>query len=676
MGTYGGYGGYRDNQFRNSVFFTSKSTGNRKNERVNPPFKYTPGLVRIFDTTQTGGDPENPSFGRFTTQRLQRGFMRNLSTSIGKMPTSVGTLEEPQPYKLTFQYNPTTIQQNVEARQDMYLSILQDPYQLAQPVAASTAFSFELLFDRTHELMNGGPTANLTDVPGQSYTSQSSGEAGDIGVLADLSVLYAIIGQGFTRDTMNSNFEIFKQNAKREYERAVTSGDPLFTQPDYDKSKKIYNERNGESLYGNDKAFEDFFKEKLEQSNFGFTAANDVNIGNAAFLVPMPMRIVFSSLYMIDGYVMSTNVIFTKFSTNMVPIQCRVLLNVNAVYIGFARDKTFITQMLEDMGDQDRAARQDAKKAYNDFCREYGPNLSKYIVSFGDSASTFLPDVFTGDARNQPKAYSFAVNDDGTQQILAHHQSTTLGADDNFYPAITTGFANVGGTEVTQKGGGFRIPTGIGAGISLGGGNPFNDDYKVSGGVHTYYEDGGHVAISRSATVKVYGPFASEAEARQKGRNNKYLVGSFTDSKENINSTDTWISGSNVASRNTGAFSVTGNKLNGNKANSELGVEQFFPSQKNYDDLTNGERDDIYNQAKDTYSNQYFAFYAEASVTADAGYPTARGTSEGVSEPLIVSGWEPMNGKTLTIDLPPCKEVPLSTGDSPYRTPDQLEQTP
>jgi hypothetical protein len=70
------------------------------------------------------------------------------------------------------------------------------------------------------------------------------------------------------------------------------------------------------------------------------------NFGNSAFLVSMPIRIVFSSLFMVEGYVTATMVTFNKFNANMVPTQCTVGIQMQALYIGFARKDTFLTLTL------------------------------------------------------------------------------------------------------------------------------------------------------------------------------------------------------------------------------------------------------------------------------------------------------------------------------------------
>lgn len=80
------------------------------------------------------------------------------------------------------------------------------------------------------------------------------------------------------------------------------------------------------------------------------------NYGNSAFLVSLPVRIVFSSLFMVEGYITSTMVTFNKFNASMVPTQCSVGITMQALYIGFARRDTFLTTTLE-------TALKEAKKA-------------------------------------------------------------------------------------------------------------------------------------------------------------------------------------------------------------------------------------------------------------------------------------------------------------------------
>jgi hypothetical protein len=78
------------------------------------------------------------------------------------------------------------------------------------------------------------------------------------------------------------------------------------------------------------------------------------NAGNTGFLIPLPVRAVFSSLYIVEGLARSVGVIFTKFNRAMVPMRCTVDLQMEAKYIGFAKKKTFFTNALEEAKDAAR----------------------------------------------------------------------------------------------------------------------------------------------------------------------------------------------------------------------------------------------------------------------------------------------------------------------------------
>lgn len=612
--------GYRDSQFKVTPGIWS-GNGGVSGELVNPPFNYTPSTVRVVSSpsNNTGTTPDQ--IDRLTGSsaiKLQRGFMRNLSTKLG----DIGTKTAPQAFKLKFQFNPSTIQQNVEARQDMYLSVLQDPYQLTQPVAASTAFSFELLFDRTHEVMNGGVVANLLDAPGQTTSDTRSGEAADIGVLADLSVMYAIIGQGFTSGTVQQQYNVIKANAEREYKRSVAAGDPLFT-----ITKQIEIDNGIKTIYEEKSTFEDYFKTFLRQTKFmeSTGAANNVNIGNSAFLVPMPVRIIFSSLYMIDGYVMSTSVIFTKFNTNMVPIQCRVLLNVNAVYIGFARDKTFLSESITQTGNQAREDLLNSQKLFNDFCKGYGKNLSTYIVTLGEKPSSVAPNIYSSSADNNGKPY--AVNFTTTDKQLWDTNDLLppgglLGTDRA--PYVTSGIYNAGATSANQ--------------------DSISSSPAPKGSIPEYYDDGNLVQISHKSTVTVYGPYATQQEANRAKPTPSKKVGEFTQSKT-VGAKDQWASFDSIKNKDTGFMSVaktnTATNANGpGKFDTEAGFAQ--------------------------YASGYFLFVADVSMTVATPDGLVSQTKT-ASAKSVFRGTDQVNGKQWKLTIPPCTQVGTSQKPNPYR---------
>lgn len=607
--------GYRDSQFKVTPGIYS-GNGGVSGERVNPPFNYTPSTVRVVSSpsNNTGTTPDQ--IDRLTGSsavKLQRGFMRNLSTKLG----DVGTKTAPQAFKLRFQFNPSTIQQNVEARQDMYLSVLQDPYQLTQPVAASTAFSFELLFDRTHEVMNGGVTANLVDLPGQTTTDIRSGEASDIGVLADLSVLYAIIGQGFTTGTAQQQYNIIKANAEREYKRSVAAGDPLFT-----ITKQIEIDDGVKTIYEEKSTFEEYFQTFLRQTKFmeSTGASNNVNIGNSAFLVPMPVRIIFSSLYMVDGYVMSTSVVFTKFNTNMVPIQCRVLLNVNAVYIGFARDKTFLSESITQTGNQAREDLLREQQIFNNFCKGYGNNLSSYVIALGENPEAVAPKVYNSFAdSSNPIAANFTTTD------TALWGSTTL---QNRTPAVTAGFYNAG--------------DGSSASTTPGRSNAANKN-KPKGSITDYYDDGNVVNISHTAKVTVYGPYPTQQAAKSAKVDPAKKVGEFTQNKTS-STKDQWASADGFKNVDTGALSKfstnTASNANGPGKLTESGFAQ--------------------------YASGYFLFVADVTMTVSTPDGSVSQTKT-ASAKSVYRGTDQVGDKQWKLTIPPCTQVGTSNKPNPYR---------
>lgn len=233
----------------------------------------------------------------------------------------------------------------------------------------------------------------------------------DIGVLADLMVFDEIIGQGINTQLIEKVIANAKAiNAKQRNDAAKaggTSNNPTSSaqatvELDGNKIKKV-NVTNGGSGYtsaptitltggGGSGAVLTATVEngkvksiKIDNEGSGYTSAPGVtftgggdgsgtsadgtsdaqdipaefsvedarkaiynNFGNSAFLVSLPVRIVFSSLFMVEGYITSTIVSFNKFNANMVPTQCSVGITMQALYIGFARKDTFLTLTLKE----------------------------------------------------------------------------------------------------------------------------------------------------------------------------------------------------------------------------------------------------------------------------------------------------------------------------------------
>lgn len=296
--------GYRDDAF----WELPQSEQASVNFNNNGTFKYPSKNIRFL----AAQEQLHPIPGvKSNDYKLTRGYIRGLTQKGIHSDTF-------KPLRCNFQFNPQQIVQSVAMREDVYLPILQDPTQFSQPFAGSVNFNFDLLFDRSMEVSQGTlqGSATTTDLFDENYW-----ESQDIGVMADLQVLYAVIGQGFSKSTMDFQRSRLEDAVNRE----VTS-----TANDLNESPELT-------------------RDQVATSTSSFVAED--NLGNAAFLIPNPVRVIFSSLFMVDGFVTGTHVDFLKFSTNMVPLQARVSISMNAIYVGFAKEKTFLTEQLENAAD-------------------------------------------------------------------------------------------------------------------------------------------------------------------------------------------------------------------------------------------------------------------------------------------------------------------------------------
>lgn len=273
-------------------------------------------------------DVYNPIVGRQRVDtRMQRGFIRGIyPAELAKQSAST----VPQ-RRLFFQFNPATIDRTVYMNQMVANPLLQDPAQLFQPVPGTAGFSFELLFNREAEVVSSQIATEQQGRNGRSFVTSTATPLGNrlsnldsygsstrwddvasLGVLADMYVLDSIIGQSITPDMV----AFLKQ----------------YWQTASDVSKTYQTTGTGAS-FGFDSS--------------GFETNIQKNFGNSAFLSPLPIRIVFSSLFMVEGFVESSSVQFVKFTHNYVPTICRVTLGVRALYIGFAKQEAYLTSSLK-----------------------------------------------------------------------------------------------------------------------------------------------------------------------------------------------------------------------------------------------------------------------------------------------------------------------------------------
>lgn len=339
--------GYSTNQFYRFGDYEGKSKSIRRSRQDNPNFIF-PGY----------GTPDvyNPILGaQKVDTRMQRGFIRGIyPTELAKIKVSAGSIPQ---RRLFFQFNPATIDRTVYMNQMVANPLLQDPSQLFQPVPGTAGFSFELLFNREAEVVASMYAKEDKKNNGRSFETSTAQALGDrlssldaygrstkwddvasLGVLADMYVLDSIIGQSITPDMV----DFLKQ----------------YWQTTSDVTKTYQTKGTGASV-GFDAT--------------GFQTNIEKNFGNSAFLSPLPIRIVFSSLFMVEGFVETSSVQFVKFTHNYVPTVCRVTLGVRALYIGFAREEAYLTTSLKtSIADalEEQKARESTIKLANKFAQE------------------------------------------------------------------------------------------------------------------------------------------------------------------------------------------------------------------------------------------------------------------------------------------------------------------
>lgn len=292
----------------NDQFFGFGRQGNSGEDFVtsnadNPKFVYPDRTIRVVDPN---GEMQNIT--------LKRGYMRSLTTSVGSTDVPMK--------KCQFQFNPQNLTQSVSQTPSMLDFLHQDPAQYAQPMVGNVNFSFDLFFDRSMEMNNAlyrGPLS--VDRPNELNPWEAS-DPSEVGVLRDLAALYSVIGQGMSKFQSDYIKTALAQSVTAESNAATTAGDT---------------EASGSA--------------GTAISNIGNFVDN--NMGNSAFLIPLPVRVVFSSLYIVEGLVTDSTVVYTKFNSSFVPMQAAVSITMEAKYIGFAKKDTFFTYALAQRDSQE-----------------------------------------------------------------------------------------------------------------------------------------------------------------------------------------------------------------------------------------------------------------------------------------------------------------------------------
>jgi hypothetical protein len=306
--------------------------------KANHPFFY-PGANPPHINNKLG--EENSVFKNLP--KMRRGFMRSIlfgQTSVGKndTPLTVVNTKATGNVRLNFQFNPEYIERNVAQSQGAVNPLLQNPANLTQPVPGTASFNFTMTFNREYEVAHrdrdlrfrfmDSERGDVFSSTTNDFTNMSMlGELSDprySGVLHDLSIFDKIIGQGISQDVIDT---ITSFNKK------------IFEIQQASQANSTNTNNNNNVQYLKDDDFkDDVFKKVLENKNFG----------NSAFINPLPVRIVFGDLFMVEGFVTGSAVAFQKFSQQMIPTICQVNCTVQALYFGFAKRKAFLTDSLAD----------------------------------------------------------------------------------------------------------------------------------------------------------------------------------------------------------------------------------------------------------------------------------------------------------------------------------------
>lgn len=371
-----------------SVFIDSRTSFYKEGNLESPTTRLqdNPNFIFPGPTTRTmGGLPYRPI----------RGYIRRLNEFYSRMGEGASDIQN---RRCNFQFQPETIVRSVSANSyDTQFFFNQRPEQLTVPIPGQSTYGIKLLFNREAEVTSGYYMSKGKQVKGKGFSSiydpllETSTEIADllegnfdqswvtkIGVLADIMVLDGVIGQGISKETLSIINKISAAQQTNTTDTTVGGKNGDAEKDDQDKDQALANE--AASYWLNE-----------DKSN--------VNLGNQAFLVPTPVRIMLSNLMIIEGFVLSSAVNFHKFSKRFIPTQATVELSVQALYIGFAKKATLLTQdttLTESGSSPDEKTQtqseKDAEKATKDGVSNFyksaehngsGKDLLHYILNVG-----------------------------------------------------------------------------------------------------------------------------------------------------------------------------------------------------------------------------------------------------------------------------------------------------
>lgn len=324
---------YSNNQFFNFNTYEKGSLGRTNTD--NATFAY-PGKTAPPIYSKTIKSIESP---------IERGFIRGIIPQTFNEANYQTGNKKPslKVRRCFFQFNPSLILRSVSASSSTLNPLLQDPTQLLQPIPGQASFEFNLLFNREQEVSNKNENRSTLNVEDNAGLFDQN-NINQIGVLHDLQVLDSIIGQSITTDALEALSSYYKETGSLRNSITVESttilGNGNKTIVYSDGSTKTTDEDGKEVKTTEPTKINASFDSEI------FKKGANAALGNSAFLSPMPIRIVFSSLFMVEGFVTSSSVAFQKFSKTMVPTVCTVTLSVQAMYFGFARKKAFLSDSI------------------------------------------------------------------------------------------------------------------------------------------------------------------------------------------------------------------------------------------------------------------------------------------------------------------------------------------
>lgn len=268
-----------------------------------------------------------------TPQRVtvQRGYIRRLHEFYEKMGNAPTIFNR----QCNFQFQPDTIVRTVGANAySTQYFFNQEPSQLSVPIPGQANYSFKLLFNREAEIVSRKYRSgnSLISVDAQTTANRLLNDPEyfinndydpswvcGLGVLADIMVLDAVVGQGFNKEMLNIVAEI--ANAKN------ANPSPVVDQSTADDGDKQNTEADTEPVYWTNESL-------------------NPNLGNTAFITPVPVRVMLSKWMIVEGFITNTNVNFHKFTKNYIPSQASVEITMQALYMGFEKKETMLTQKL------------------------------------------------------------------------------------------------------------------------------------------------------------------------------------------------------------------------------------------------------------------------------------------------------------------------------------------